>query len=584
MLTSTCISGGSVTLTQPSWSPLLVDSGPGGANNAIQAQPLYVSQISKTPALNNCPNPCNMLVAVTLNDSVYAWNADTGATIWSDCQETGCTGQAPWTGDCGTTAGAGISTAGYGTSGLPFAGIASTPVIDTVASPPAMYLTSLCETSTARGNQQWWIHRLNLYTGVDQVTPQMISGSAAGSDDADGSTIAFNAWEVSSGALLSSIQNWGNTVMDFTLSSSGGASQTPSEYFTPYGGSSVPLQAPLLGNESGGNPVPQTFQGLGQNDFDMGVSGILLFEDLDSNHRLVTVDKAGYGYLLTQGNLCGSGSGCYPGASGGAAGGATNDPGNVFSFAANQTQCPDQIGNVTGQDQSCHRVTSMAFYAGASSPSLCLWPSYEPLACFQLSNNSQQTGTGTITATGGATVTGSGTSFLSQVIPGDALIAGGCTPPSCPIITAVNSNTQLTISQNLSVSGVGWNYSGYFINPTYDTQPPEGYVQYPGGALTLTSNSGSEGVIWGLANVGGTAPGVGTLYAYDVGTVQRIWCSNANCTSNSSKFTNATFALPTIVNGYAYIPTAGISGVASGSHATCSSTAQCSGVLVYSGH
>jgi hypothetical protein len=39
MLTSTCISGGSVTLTQPSWSPLLVDSGPGGANNAIQAQP-----------------------------------------------------------------------------------------------------------------------------------------------------------------------------------------------------------------------------------------------------------------------------------------------------------------------------------------------------------------------------------------------------------------------------------------------------------------------------------------------------------------------------------------------------------------
>jgi hypothetical protein len=92
----------------------------------------------------------------------------------------------------------------------------------------------------------------------------------------------------STGALLGSIQNWGNSILDFTLSSSGGTYQTPSEYFTPYGGSSVPLQATLLGNESGGNPVDKTVQGLNQNDLDISASGILLFDDLSSNHRLVT--------------------------------------------------------------------------------------------------------------------------------------------------------------------------------------------------------------------------------------------------------------------------------------------------------
>jgi hypothetical protein len=73
--------------------------------------------------------------------------------------------------------------------------------------------------------------------------------------------------------------------------------------------------------------------------------------------------------MLTQGNLCGSGSGCYPGAGGGGAGGTNNDPANIFSFAANRVQCPDQIGKVSNADQSCDRVTSMAFYKDGPPPS-----------------------------------------------------------------------------------------------------------------------------------------------------------------------------------------------------------------------
>ncbi len=735
MLTPTCI-GSTVTIKQPTWSPLKVDNGPNDSPsnpvpNRIQAQPLYVSQISTTPALNNCPNPCNMLVAPTLTASVYAWNADTGATIWSNCQQSGCTNPALWADDCGTLQGAGISVGIYGVASLPFAGIASTPVIDTSVSPPVMYVTSLCETSSAQGAQQWWIHELNLYTGADQVTHQQITASVSGADAADdlsGGSIPFNAWETlqrsallqvtvsgatpgnlvyvpfgfgageekttpyhgwvfgydnsltqqiqfvttakgwgggsntdspscsanctcggtscqpgkgppaciatnyifaanwcghaggvwmsgrggaantisgtshayfgvgnggfqqrdSTGALLATIQNWGNSVLDFQLSSSGGSYQAPSEYFTPYGGSNVPLQAGLLGNESGGNPVAKTFEGLSQNDFDMSPSGILLFDDLGSNHRLVIIDKAGYGYLLTQGNLCGSPSGCYPGASGGGAGGVDNDPGNAFSFAANQTQCPDQIGTAPGKDNSCHRVTSMAFYKDGSPPQLCVWPSYEVLACFQLSNNQQQSTApaGTITASGGAAVTGSGTSFTSTVIPGDTLIAGGCTPGStCPIITAVTDDADLTVSQNFTASG-SWNYSGYFVNPLYDTHPTDSNVQYPGGGLAITSSSGSGPVVWGLANLGSSSPGTGVLNVYDASNLHLLWCSNAvGCTTSYSVFALPTFAVPTVANGYVYVPTAGIT-TADSHSTTCSSpiTTTCSGVLVYSGH
>ncbi|HUO29731.1 MAG TPA: hypothetical protein VMU80_10975, partial [Bryobacteraceae bacterium] len=72
---------------------------------------------------------------------------------------------------------------------------------------------------------------------------------------------------------------------------------------------------------------------------------------------------------------------------------------------------------------------------------------------------------------------------------------------------------------------------------------------------------------------------------YDASNLHLIWCSNsASCTTSYSVFNNSTFALPTVVNGYVYIPTAGITTVASNSHATCSASVPCSGVLVYSGH
>jgi hypothetical protein len=697
-----------------SFSPLLLDLGPLGATNEVTAQPLYVAQISRTPALNNCPNPCNMLVVPTLNSSVFAFNADTGATIWS--RTTASTSGASttnyfWYDDCGPN---GSLPTNVAAGSLPFAGIVSTPVIDASGTPPIMFVTSLCQTSTQQGKQQWWIHELNLYTGYDAVTHQQISGTAAGADNADDLTsgaIPFTAWEVLqrssllevpfSGAnpshmvyvpfgdsvsetdkpyhgwvfgysasltqefaftttasgvsnsdkpgctptcacsggscspgtyciigsyqnaanwcghgagiwmsgrgpaastlngvshayfgvgnggfqqwqsdrstLLSPIQNWGSSVLDFTMSTSG-FDTSPSQYFTPYGG--VALEPPL-GNESGGNPVPYTYQGLNQNDFDMAVSGILLFDDLSGVHRLLTIDKAGYGYLMTQANLCGSASGCYPGTAGGQPGFANTDPGNSFPFGASNNLCPD----LTAPDQ-CDRVTSLALFAGGSPPHLYFWPNKETLTGFQLSDNTAQTGSGNLST--GSTLTTVNLATANQVIAGDQIVVTGQPPQT---VTTVNSNsTVLTVSPGFSssVSTSSWRYNGYFINPVHDTHPAGAAVRFPGGSVVATSNGGTGGVVWGLAYVTVGSANEGTLLAYDT-SLNLLWCNNSSSyCDNSSTFTPSRFALPTVVNGYVYVPTYGITFTTNPSNASCPSNGSgawvCSGLLVYSGH
>ena len=175
VLTSTALSGGTVALCQPTWSPLAVESGPGGVSNGILAQPLYVPGISviKPADASHCNDKgtgkCNMLVSVTLSGSIYAWNADAGAALWSDCEGTGCTSAPPWVYDCGAS---GSVSTQYGlggkSGGLPFAGLVATPVIDLSGATPVMYATSLCQTAAGgMSGTQWWIHEIDLTTGLD---------------------------------------------------------------------------------------------------------------------------------------------------------------------------------------------------------------------------------------------------------------------------------------------------------------------------------------------------------------------------------------------------------------------------------
>ncbi len=739
---------------------LTIDKAPNGSTNQVFAQPLYVPGVPT--AITGCNPSCNMLVVAALGGGIYAFNAGdtthTGGTyagrpIWSRNTETPSTGIGKtnylWYDDCGGT---GLNPAPsappYGIPfGVPFAGIVSTPVIDTGGGAYVMYVTSLCETNTGSGNQQWYIHKIDLTTGYDVtgVTPQEIAGYSFGSYKPDDFTnanpicpnghscISFIAWETlqrsalleapippvsgvnpliyvpfgfgeqyedsqtyhgwlfaydsslnrqfsfatttagpsngttnnpnwpacnfncsctgtsctgigttcvassgtqsyqgsynfcghaagvwmsgrggaaatdsesishayfgvgngsfqqnlngSGGSLLDPIPNWSQSVVDFTLSAIT-FDQGPSEYFTPY---SRPVQKQLLG-QGGFNPVSYTFEGLNQNDFDMAVGGILLFDDLNQKHRLVTVDKAGYGYLLRRGNLCGApaGTGCYPNYLTGNPGFSPGDPGSLFTFGANLTQCTD----LTPPDQ-CHRITSLAFYPdGSPNQYLYFWPHGETLTALQLSDNTNQNGNGLVSSTGGTTLSGaacsascpcsSGSCFKSTVIPGDAITAGGQTQT----VVQVVSGTQVTVAApgfSPDVSGASWQYAGYFIKPLRDTAVAANSIFYPGASSAVTSNSGSGGVVWGLATVGVNGTPEGSLYAYDAESLSLLWCNNTSgspCDSSSS-FTAPRFALPTIANGYVYIPTAGITSMAGSS---CTAGSPCSGVAVYSGH
>ncbi len=354
--------------------------------------------------------------------------------------------------------------------------------------------------------------------------------------------------------LLNPIQNWGESVVDFRLAGTT-VDSSPSQYFTPWNGASV---GPNLGTGSGGHLVSYTFEALNQNDFDMATSGLLLFDDLGSAHRLLTMDKAGYGYLLTQGSLCGSSS-CYPlvsGASGGQPGGAAGDPGDAFPFGASTNLCPD-----TTDPHLCDWVASLAFNKDDSPKRLYFWPNGEALTSFQLSDNSPQPSSGTL-----ATVTGSLTSVAlsaaNQVITGDQItnIAGQPTQT----VTAVNADsTAVTVSPGFgsAQAGVtGWKYNGYFINPAHDSRPIGSNVEYPGGGLVVTSNGGSGSVVWGLATVQiSTGVYVGTMFAYDADTLSLLWCTNSlSYCDGSSAFSVPTFGLPTILNGNVYVPTYGV--------------------------
>lgn len=749
------------TIKLASFSPLLVDVvPPNNQINPIYAQPLYVAGINTS--LTNCSPSCNMLVVATAGGGLYAFNASSGGLpIWSRITaSSGGTNQTNyfWYDDCGQ--GTGPSTGGYGTTfGIPFAGIIATPVIDLSGNKQLMYVTSLCQTSAGLGNQNWYVHVIDLTTGYDlvtsasqrHITPATCVSGTDNADDLSNGCITFNAWEVLQrsallevsvtgatpssmiyipfgfgsggektqpyhgwifgynynsstttltqefsfvttargtanntdwpacsancacpsgcssdsslvnccmtnpacsiatnyksasnwcghavgvwmssrggaaltdangvshayfgtgngafqqddqyGVPLNPIQNWGESIVDFTLSTSG-FDQRPSQYFTGFGG--VPVQPPTT---SAQNPVNWTFEALSQNDLDMAVSGIMLLQDTTGAWRVLTMDKGGYGYFLQSGNLCGAsgGAGCYPAVQSGQPGFASGDPGNPFPFAANLTQdakCQDPVSD----DQACHRITSLALNKAGSPQRVYYWPSYEQLTSLQLSDNSPQQPSGTPTpqvTTAGTAVTGNSTCLFKQwVVPGDQLVVTSGSPPTATAltVTAVNSDTSLTVYQSSFISTPSnFTYQGYFINPERDVHPAATDVQYPGGSVVVTSNSGTGTVIWGLVTVDNAPNSKGTLFAYDA-TLGWLWCSNFDtfCSSSSStsfaitsSIAQGTFALLTVVNGHVYIPTFAINTTA-GPNASCPSPArtcctrtQCGGVVSYSGH
>ena len=415
---------------------------------------------------------------------------------------------------------------------------------------------------------------------------------------------------VGNGGYQTAAANWGSSIVSFEASPSIGIGSTPADSFTPHGGPAQPFSAPILAVSScpatlEGTPVacPYTFETMNEDDWDMSVSGILLFEDTNQNNWLLTVDKSGAGYLLNQDSLGGF---------------TVNDPGNHFPFIAGTSPC----WTLGVRSDACDRVVGLASYtsykASASGTRyIYYWPYQGLLTGLKFSNDSLIAGVGTIATSGSGppyttvNMTSSCTSasktapcFNTQLVSGDTLTAAG----QAQTVTSTGYTT-LTVTPGFTtpVNTSAWTFRGLLVQPTYGNSPKTGNgVQYAGGSVEVTANNGNNGLVWGLVTIE-TAPAnpptqicpslTAMLNAYDAVTLAQLWSTyNTNnpghcygpCfaitpppPANSCQIPAATFGLPTIVNGDVYIPTYQIT--SSTLNASCTYGEPCSGLVVYCG-
>lgn len=141
-------------------------------DGVIDAQPLYLSSVSIAGGTHN------VLYAVTENDSVYAFDADTGATLWQvSALEAG---EVP-----SDTHGCGQIT--------PEIGITSTPVIDRASGPNGtIYVAAMSKNSSGTYFQR--IHAMDLTTGQEEFGgPVTVQAKYPGNgDDSQNGYVIFD--------------------------------------------------------------------------------------------------------------------------------------------------------------------------------------------------------------------------------------------------------------------------------------------------------------------------------------------------------------------------------------------------------
>jgi hypothetical protein len=144
-------------------------------DGSVYAQPLYVSGVT-IPAVGIR----NVLYVVTMNDVVYAFDADSAVTLWSRDLRNPTVGVSPVpivdiTGNLNNRNIVGV------------VGIESTPVID-----PVSHILYLVARTKENGSYVQRLHAFDITTGAEQPhSPVTILGSVNGSGDG-GSTVIFN--------------------------------------------------------------------------------------------------------------------------------------------------------------------------------------------------------------------------------------------------------------------------------------------------------------------------------------------------------------------------------------------------------
>jgi hypothetical protein len=316
--------------------------------------------------------------------------------------------------------------------------------------------------------------------------------------------------------------------------------------------------------------------------------------------------NAGYGYLMTQGNLCGVGStdtNCI--------GFASGDPGSLMTFGASQILC-------NAYPDNCDRVATMALFDNRGTGSgravyLNYWPNNERLTSLRMSDDAtwiNAAGTQELTWTSGTsqtlnlngTCTANTNCLPDQIVAGDSLQLSpcGCGTSGCPVVTTVAA-TSLTINMTVATAfsssctaPQSFEYEGYFVKPAHDHTPTVSSGGYPGAAVTVTANCTSppctNALVWAVlpgsdSQADTLMRGLGTVYAYTA--LPNSYDLLANDWSSTDTWCASSFARPTIVNAGAFVPTYAVStGGRSFPGGTCPTTSTSgipypSGILVY---
>lgn len=154
-----------------------------GVDGKVDGEPLYLSNLTLGGGVHN------VVYVVTENDSVYAFDPDSGAQLWQT-----------------SMIGAGESVGSSPTSCEPQLGIMATPVIDRAAGPNgAIFLVAMTK-NTSTGAYYQRIHALDVTTGAELTSlgsPQNVTGKYPGrGENSSGGNVIFDPAQYKERAAL----------------------------------------------------------------------------------------------------------------------------------------------------------------------------------------------------------------------------------------------------------------------------------------------------------------------------------------------------------------------------------------------
>lgn len=462
----------------------------------VYAQPLYKRAISISGV------PHNVLFVATMNNSIYAFDADSGAST------------APlWTKNLGPAVDPNLfSVVGFSyTDIVAQIGILSTPVIDPATN--TLYAVHFTFTNTGSGNiYAYWLHALDLSTGAEKFNgPVKIQATVGGTgwgglDNPTNGQLSLNAGQhlQRTGLLLlngtvyiafgsiGDLPPWHGWLLGYdasTLTQTSVFSTTPND-----GGASIwqggrGLAADTAGNiycttangtwngtdafgesvlriatQAGLNVAdyftPAEYSSLNDNDTDFGATGPVL---IPGTNLLFAIGKEGVLVLMDRDNLGHQ---------------ATGNAQVVQVFEAANPELPVE------QQETSFLVFNNAFWDNAGGQILYLWPQGQSPRSYRMENG-----------------------------------IFGVTPFSTGSAAIVH-------------------------------QKP-----FPGMTLSAFGSLSDSGIFWATAADTSALPGPGTLHAFDAMDLSKeLWNSDMNSTrdamGNYTKFAN-----PTVANGKVFLPT-----------------------------